>query len=286
MFKKIFIEITNRCNLACDFCPGSQRPTADMTLASFATLLPQLVPFTKHLSLHVLGEPLLHPELPQILALCHKQRMGVNLTTNGTLLPRHTQMLLAASALRQVNISLHSVSGGRCGIDTGVYLNGVLAFSRLAASQGIYISLRIWDLPATRGQNGGRWQDEALTWLEESFALSKSLPDAVAGGQGIKLAERIFLSQKELFVWPTLSDPDLGGRGTCRGMRDQVAILVDGTVVPCCLDAEGHIPLGNTLAEPFDKIVGGERATLIAKGFQERKVVEYLCRRCSYRGRF
>lgn len=286
MFKKIFIEITNRCNLACAFCSATQRPKADMTLAAFTALLPQLAPYTKHLALHVLGEPLLHPQFEQILALCHRQRMGVNLTTNGTLLPRHAQMLLDAPALRQVNISLHSVRGGSCGVDPGGYLNGVLAFSRLAASQGIYISLRIWDLPANPGQDEGRWQDEVLSWLEESFALPEALPAAVDDGQGVKLAERIFLSQKELFAWPTLSMPDLGERGTCRGMRDHVAILGDGTVVPCCLDAEGIISLGNVFAEPFANIVAGERAVRIRRGFRERRIVEELCRRCSYRERF
>ncbi len=100
------------------------------------------------------------------------------------------------------------------------------------------------------------------------------------------MAEKVFLSQKALFAWPTLSSPDLGERGTCRGLRDQVAILVDGTVVPCCLDAEGNIPLGKVFAEPFGEIVGGERAARISRGFRERKVVEELCRRCSYRERF
>jgi radical SAM protein with 4Fe4S-binding SPASM domain len=286
MFKKIFVEITNRCNLACDFCPATSRPKADMDSAAFAALLPQLGFFTKHLSLHVLGEPLLHPDLPRLFALCQEQRMQVNLTTNGTLLPRHSPMLLAAPALRQVNISLHSVSGRHSGFDPAGYLTGVLDFSRLAAARGIFVSLRIWDLPSGQGEAGGRWQDLVLSRLEEFFSVTAPLADTVVVGQGVKLAEKIFLSQKELFTWPTLSGPDLGGRGTCRGLRDQVAILVDGTVVPCCLDADGSIPLGNVFEEPFGEIIGGERAERIKKGFQARKVVEELCRRCSYRARF
>jgi len=285
MFKKIFVEITNRCNLACDFCPATNRTKSDIAPEVFAALLPQLTPFTKHLALHVLGEPLLHPDLPQLLALCHQQGMQVNLTTNGTLLPRQAQMLLAAPALRQINISLHSTSGRSCGDPAG-YLTGVLAFASLAAVRGVFVSLRIWDLPPTQLQNGIRWQDEVLTRLEGFFAISAPLSDVVAAGQGVKLADRIFLSQKDLFAWPSLSAPDLGGRGTCRGLRDQVAILVDGTVVPCCLDGEGNIPLGNVFAEPFAEIIAGERVARIRRGFQERKLVEELCRRCSYRQRF
>jgi radical SAM protein with 4Fe4S-binding SPASM domain len=286
MFKKIFVEITNRCNLACDFCRVSRRPKADLTPAAFARLLPQLAPFTRHLSLHVLGEPLLHPQLDQFLALSQAQGIQVNLTTNGTLLPRHGPMLLAAPFLRQVNISLHSVSGRCSGFDPGAYLTGVLEFSRRAAARGIYVSLRIWDLPSQEGNAEERWQNELLSRLEKFFALSEPLAGTAGVGQGVKLAEKIYLSQKDLFAWPSLAEPDLGERGTCRGLRDQVAILVDGTVVPCCLDAEGNMPLGNVFEEPFGEIVAGARAARISRGFRERNVVEELCRRCSYRERF
>lgn len=286
MFKKIFVEITNRCNLACDFCPSTRRAKADMAPAAFATLLPLLVPFTKHLSLHVLGEPLLHPDLSQLFAHCHDQGLQVNLTTNGTLLPRQARMLLAAPALRQVNISLHSVSGRQSAFDSVGYLSGVLEFSRLAATRGIFVSLRIWDLPPTLTPGMVRWQEEVLSRLEKFFELTTPLADTVAAAQGIRLAERIFLSQKELFVWPTLLAPDRGDRGTCRGLRDQIAILVDGTVVPCCLDAEGEIRLGNVFSDSLAEIVAGARATGIKRGFQERRVVEELCRRCGYRERF
>lgn len=257
-----------------------------MAPAAFAALLPRLVPFTKHLSLHVLGEPLLHPHLFQLLSLCHEQEMQVNLTTNGTLLPRQARILLAAPALRQVSISLHSVSGRHSAFDSVGYLSGVLEFSRLAAARGIFVSLRIWDLPPALTPGMVRWQEEVLSRLEEFFELTTPLADTVAAAQGIRLAERIFLSQKELFVWPTLLAPDRGDRGTCRGLRDQIAILVDGTVVPCCLDAEGEIRLGNVFTEPFAEIVAGERVASIKRGFRERKVVEELCRRCGYRERF
>jgi MoaA/NifB/PqqE/SkfB family radical SAM enzyme len=286
MFKKIFVEITNRCNLACDFCPASRRPKADMDPGAFALLLPQLAPYTNHLSLHVLGEPLLHPHFFKLLDLCHSQGLQVNLTTNGTLLPRHGAMLLGAMAPRQINISLHSVSGRKSGFDPAGYLEGVLAFSRLAADRGVIVSLRIWDLPPTPARDGGRWQEAVLSRLDAYFSLPHSLGDVVATGQGIRLAERIFLSQKELFDWPTLSAPDRGDRGTCRGLRDQVAILVDGTVVPCCLDAAGNIPLGNAFLQSFAEIIDGERAVTIARGFRERKVLAELCRRCSFRERF
>ncbi len=198
MFKKIFVEITNRCNLACDFCPATQRAKADMAPTAFATLLPQLTPFTKHLALHVLGEPLLHPQLVHILALCHQQGMQVNLTTNGTLLPRHAQMLLASPALRQINISLHSVAGNRKGFEPASYLAGVLDFSRLAAAQGIFVSLRIWDLPARPSQGEIRGQDEALVQAGGVFCHPRAAGQCGDGGPGDKVGGEGILKSESI----------------------------------------------------------------------------------------
>ena len=285
-FKKIYIEITNRCNLSCNFCAASNRRKGDMATADFATILSQLKPFTTHLCLHVLGEPLLHPNLGELLQLCHAQSFRVNLTTNGTLLSYLGVRLLTAPALRQVNVSLHSSGGRGSGFDQGRYLAGVLQFAKEAAAQGIYVNLRIWDLIG-EGEEGGRRRQEALlAGLEEFFALTAPLADAVVAGQGVTLASKIFLSQKGLFSWPTIAGPDLGGQGFCLGLRDQAAILLDGTVVPCCLDAEGVIALGNVFQDSFATIIAGERAVHLRRGFSQRKIVEELCRRCSYRLRF
>jgi radical SAM protein with 4Fe4S-binding SPASM domain len=283
-FKKIFLEITNRCNLACDFCClAGSRPRFDMCLAGFPALLSQLKSHTGHLSLHVLGEPLLHPELPAILALCYRHGLRINLTTNGTLLPRYGGMLVASPALRQVNVSLHSVWGRKTKFDAARYLGAVLEFSRAAAGAGIYVSLRLWNLSGS-GKEAGN--DAVLRRLAEYFGLAEAPAPEPVAGQGVKLADKIFLSQKELFVWPALTGPDLGGNGCCPGLRDQAAILADGTVVPCCLDGCGVMNLGNVNERSFEEIVESERARRIREGFAKRMVVEPLCRRCSYRQRF
>lgn len=282
-FKKIFLEITNRCNLACAFCAPGRRDAADLSAGRCAVLLPQLKEFTDHLSLHVLGEPLLHPELAEILGHCRQHGLKVNLTTNGTLLPECGHQLLASPALRQVNISLHSVMGRKTAYEPEAYLASVLDFAGLAAANGIYVSLRLWNLTGG-GISAGN--EAVLRRLAEYFGLAASPAAEPVAGQGVKLAKRIFLSQKELFDWPSLSAPDLGGQGFCLALRDQIAILTDGTVAPCCLDGGGEIALGNINEQPFAEIVEGERARRIREGFAQRKVVEELCRRCSYRQRF
>jgi radical SAM protein with 4Fe4S-binding SPASM domain len=284
-FKKIFLEITNRCNLACAFCAPASRPPADLTAAECAFLLLQIKAHTDHVALHVLGEPLLHPELSRIMSFCLDLGLRVNLTTNGILLPEAGSVLLASPALRQVNISLHSVIGGGTAHDPGTYLAGVLTFAGQAAAAGIYVSLRLWDRPR-QPAGDGRWQDWVRVRLAEFFALPEPPADKVDSGQGIRLSERIFLSRKELFDWPSMAGEEIGDRGSCPALRGHLAILVDGSVVPCCLDGGGEMTLGNLRREPLAAIIEGERARRLLNGFRQRRLVEELCRRCTYRERF
>jgi radical SAM protein with 4Fe4S-binding SPASM domain len=281
-FKKIYLEITNRCNLACNFCLASRRPKGCMTPAFFETVLGQIRPYTDHLALHVLGEPLLHPELGELLDLCQAQALRVNLTTNGTLLPQRLDLLLARPALRQINISLHNQENtGEA--EREIYFSGVFSFIRAALDQtSLYINLRLWNRAATGNEPGP--PDLLLARLALFFG--QQITDELTPGHGISLAPRVFLSIARRFTWPHAPGPDLGGHGFCHGMRSHVAILVDGTVVPCCLDAEADVPLGNIGQQPFAAIIGGERATRIRNGFLRQQVVEPLCRRCSFRQSF
>jgi len=285
-FKKIYLEITNRCNLACSFCHQSLRPKGCMAPAMFAEVLARLRPHTDHLALHVLGEPLLHPELAQLLGLCADFGLRVNLTTNGTLLPKCEELLLASPALRQVNISLHSFEKQSGGPALAAYLAGVLRFARRASVESaLHVSLRLWN--AVAGESGSlRRNHPILAELEEFFALPYPLADALTPSHGVCLASRVYLSQAVRFTWPHAPGPDLGERGFCRGLKDHVAILVDGTVVPCCLDGEGDAALGNILVQPLTEILSGPRAVAIHEGFARQRLVEPLCRRCSFRQRF
>lgn len=284
-FKKIYLEITNRCNLSCSFCHRSDRPKAFMRVEDFRAILRRIEGHTDHLALHVLGEPLLHPDLGDILALCREHTLKVNLTTNGTLLPQRQGLLLSSPALRQINISLHSFVDQEDNPAIAGYLEGIFAFIREAAATELLISLRLWNLPTTTANVPGS-NAHILKALEAFFSLSEPLADRLTPGHGITLAPRIFLSQNARFTWPHAPAPDLGDTGTCRGLRDHLAILVDGTVVPCCLDAEADIPLGNIHGQSLAEIINTPSADAIRTGFTQRKLNDPLCRRCTYRQSF
>ncbi|NLX19175.1 MAG: radical SAM protein [Desulfobulbus sp.] len=285
-FKKIYVEITNRCNLGCSFCARSDRPLLDMELNAFAEVLKRLQGHTHDLSLHVLGEPLFHPQIASLLALCHASGMRVNLTTNGTLLNGHRQLLLTAPALHQLNISLHSLNELRADT-TRRHLKEIIALVREAIrSTALYISLRFWDMDArTSSRDSGKHH-----WLLDELvtAFTDAAVDISSGlhGRGVLLADRVFLNPEPQFAWPRLSSPEADKYGSCRALRDHLAILVDGTVVACCLDADGHLALGNIFHQSLVEILAGPRARRMREGFAHQWLVEPLCRRCSYRRRF
>ena len=255
-----------------------------MSLDDFARIVQQVKPHTKHLALHVLGEPLLHPDLEQILDLCETQGLLVNLTTNATLLRQRQALLLTSPALRQINISLHSAGNTGAGLAGQEYLPNIFDFiAKATASTPLFICLRLWNMTKSADPASSQHRQSLLRQLEAFFSLPAKLADELTPGQGIPLAPRVFLSQNSRFTWPHAEAPDLGQTGTCRGLRDHVAILVDGTVVPCCLDAEADIRLGNIHAQPLSEILASPRATALYEGLLRRRLVEPLCRRCTFR---
>lgn len=290
-FKKIYIEITSVCNLACHFCPPTERQARFIKPETFEQMLDKIDPHTNHIYLHVKGEPLLHPKIDLLLDAAHERGFKVNITTNGTLIAKNRHKLLGKPAVRQMNFSLHSFDGHAGSTDRDGYLSEILSFIRAAkqdeVSRKILFSFRLWNLTEDNMTNAARSRNrEALELLEREYGLDYRIEEKVERGKGLKVAENVYLNQDHEFQWPSLTAPEDDGKGFCHALRSHAAILVDGTVVPCCLDGEGVIKLGNVLEQNFSDIVEGERANALVDGFSRREAVEELCRRCGYRTRF
>ncbi len=283
-FKKIYVEITNICNLSCAYCSRTRRPPLSMTPEFFSKICGAIAPFTEYIYLHVKGEPLLHESLGEILDICHERKLKVNIVTNGTLIDRVHDMLLSKPALRQVNFSLHSFTELPESI-RGSYLLNIMSFALDALEKtGIIISLRLWNYGG--GKNEGGSNSDIFASLGKNFSLPSGIADELNPGRGLKLRERLYLNCDRRFIWPELDETEGSGRAFCLGLRHQAAILSDGTVVPCCLDAEGIISLGNVHESDFADIISGERAENIIRGFSEGHAVEPLCAACFFRNRF
>ena len=282
-FKKIYIEITNVCNLTCTFCPKTQRIPEFMDIDTFNLILDEIKPFTDYIYLHVKGEPLLHPNLSTFLDLAFLKGFKVNITTNGTLINKAKNQIIDKKAIRQINISLHSLSGNIF-IHSEEYLNNLLAFTKEISAKGVYISLRLWNLSMDNNLNLlNERNNSILRIIEKELNLPFKIEEKVTATGSIKLAENIYLNQDHEFQWPDLDVNELGEVGFCYGLRTHLGILCDGTVIPCCLDGEGVINLGNIKDTSFKEIIDSKRAVNIYNGFSQRIAVEELCRKCGYR---
>ena len=287
-YKKIYIEITNVCNLACDFCPRTMRKPEFMSVDTFSKVLDQIKPYTDYIYLHVKGEPLLHPQLDIFLDLSYEKGFQVNITTNGTLIHKVQDILLSKPALHQINFSLHSFDSNEAGQSREEYAADILAFTRAAMDKSqIIVSLRLWNLTEDRSAEfAARKNNDLLAAIEKEFDLPFKIQEEVIPDRGIKIADKVYINQAHLFTWPDRKEKEDSGSGFCYGLRSQAAILVDGTVVPCCLDGEGVINLGNIHTTPFSEIIESQRARDIVDGFSRKEAVEELCRKCGYRKRF
>ena len=148
MFERIYVEIGNMCNLHCSFCPTLKRKKAQMTQKEFSHVCEKIKNHTKYIYLHVMGEPLLHKELDAFLAIAAEHSLRVCITTNGTLLGRARDILLAhADTLHKVSISLHCIEGNEgAELSMDEYLAECFDFAKCAANEGVFTVFRLWNL--------------------------------------------------------------------------------------------------------------------------------------------
>lgn len=286
-FKKVYIEITNVCNLSCNFCPKTKRKYKFMDKDEFNHIVKEVKPFTDHIYFHLMGEPLLNENIGYFLDESARNDLKVNLTTNGTLLNKNVDKLINSKALRQVNISLHSFEANENTVELKEYINNVTDFIKKARENSeIICSIRLWNIDNAELKGANGLNNDILKMLEKNLELDFSLGEKLQQSNQVKLKDKIYLNMAEKFQWPDIEIASIGEEVFCHGLRNQMGVLVDGTVVPCCLDSDGNIALGNIFNEELKDILEGERATNIYEGFSKRRAVEDLCKKCGYATRF
>lgn len=273
-FRKVYVEITNICNMNCSFCPTTKRAKATMSSKDFEYIASRIVPYTDYVYLHVKGEPLLHPNLKEILDICEKYNLKVNISTNGTLLDGKYELL---KNIRQLNVSLHSLENDDK-YKLEEYLNTTLDICNKLAKAGVIIRYKLWNVQELPDDGNGI-NEKIIKILEQRYNLS--IQNA-SYDKDEKLDDNVYLSIKRPFKWPNLENENQT-ETTCYGLRRQIAILVDGTVVPCCVDNNGDINLGNIFKTELEDILESQLAIEIKKGFEDNKCIHKLCKKCEYR---
>lgn len=274
MYSKVYVEITNKCNRSCSFCPGTNRPSKFLSMEEFQYIIGKLKGITEYLYLHVMGEPLVHPDLAAFIRYATDNGFHVVLTTNGTLLKKRKEELLS-SGVYKINISLHSFEENDKG-GQEAYITDAISFADEASSAGILVILRLWNEGTDEGRN-----DWTLELLKQRFKEAWT-----ADARGARIRPKLHLEYGKRFEWPDTEAKDYGNEVFCYGLKDHFAVLSDGTVIPCCLDREGVIALGNIFENSIEEILTSNRAMQIAEGFKHREAVEDLCKKCGYARRF
>jgi radical SAM protein with 4Fe4S-binding SPASM domain len=285
-FFRAYIEITNSCGLACSFCPPKQLASCVMPLELFSKILDDVKPLTNEVALHVMGDPLVLSNLSAYLDLVDTKKMKAHLTTTGYFLANHQPSTLLHPTLKQVNFSLNSYNKNSMNITMEAYLQPILELikKKVADQTGGFINLRLWNLDEVFSEEV--FNHEIFEHLNEAFGTHLDMQRIMnERPKSIRLASKVRVHFDDYFEWPSLHSPEIE-ESFCHGLSGQLAILCDGTVVPCCLDKDGIINLGNVSENPLKKIIQTPRSVAIVEGFKAKKAVETLCQRCSYRSRF
>jgi len=274
MYSRVYIEITNICNKSCSFCHGTKRAPKIMSFDEFDKITDKLKGITQYLYLHILGEPLLHPQITDFITCASKKGFKVAVTTNGTLLKTVGDTLIK-SGIYKVNISVHSFEDEK-GEKYYNYLNDLADFANKSSRAEILTVLRLWNKGADNGINQST----------EDYFKENLLGEWHNGSRGIRIRNKLHLEYGERFEWPDINLPEGTENVFCYGLKDHFGILCDGSVIPCCLDSEGIINLGNIFYTDINDILNSPRAATIRNEFKNRKATEDLCRRCGYARRF
>ncbi len=278
MFKKVYIEITNSCNFACSFCFPSSRKKKFISVEEFREIVCKIKPYTDYIYLHVLGEPLLHPQLDDLLTIAGENNLKVNITTNGSLI-KHKQDILKKHNIRLVNISVHDIEENISADQLESYFSEILSYA-FEASAHTYICLRLWN---QEKDELTPFNQLCLNKIKEKLNLENDISFERTRGNGIKLCHNIYLQNESRFEWPDMQKKSVCNTNkTCYALKDHIAILSDGSVVPCCIDADAHLLLGNIFTDNLEDILNSEKAMKIKNGFKEKRIVEDFCKTCGF----
>ncbi|MBQ2309337.1 MAG: SPASM domain-containing protein [Erysipelotrichales bacterium] len=274
-YRRVYLEITPRCNLSCSFCVQKRIKREDLSYADFCAAVKQIAGVTDTLYYHVMGEPLLHEDLDAMMDEAWRRGLRSAITTNGLLLGKKIGKW-KDKKISRINVSLHAYIDKDNSLSQERALRTVEEAEIIQKETGSMVFLRLWDSDNTE-------QKELEKRILDRYGVL--MDESVFQPNGIALSKGIRLQKDRKFVWPM--DAEHGKEhGFCLGLRTHFAVLSDLTVVPCCLDAKGDLALGNLREKPLEEILNSARAKEIYEGFSRRKTVEEICRHCEYKERF
>ncbi len=288
-FKKVYIEITNVCNLSCEFCPKTKRQKRFMSLEEVKIIISKLKNRGQKFYLHIMGEPSLHPSINEIILEFKRENLNINIVSNGTIL----ENINPENPPNSLCVSLHSFSVNDEKISLQNYIDKAINYYETAKNKDTFTELRLWNITE---ENIYDTKNQFLlsyltSQLKTEIDLNEYVKDYLTQDNSkskkrrfnIEIKDKLYLSMAKEFLWPKSEDENGQERGFCYGLRNQIGVLADGSVVPCCLDSEGEINLGNIFELELDEILNSKRAKEMFDGFTAKRITESLCKNCGYR---
>ena len=273
MLKRIYLEISDYCNLACKFCTSPRRNKTMLSLDDYKNIVNKINGHAKELYLHVLGEPLVHPYIFEMIDYA-KNYFNVNITTNGRLIEKNHHKLLKAK-ISKMNISLNS-SYDLDKDKLNSYLSSITSFidDKQKHDESIVFNLRLWayDLNNTHTKT-------IIEYLEDYYRIK------IENKNNLRLRPKVILTFEDSFDWPSLANPYNTDKGTCLGLKTHISILSNGDVGVCCLDTLCDSKLGNIFDSSLDEILNSSKAKEILKGFNDNKLILDICKHCTFHNR-
>ena len=273
-YKKIYIEITNNCNLNCSFCSEVLKPRRNITIEEFEKVLDKIKGYTEYIYLHVKGEPLIHKDIINFINKAEEYNLKANLTTNGTLFDKYAKELGKCSNLNKINFSLHSEN------NKDNYLEDIFNNVKYL-SKDTTVIYRLWTLKNNCLDDNSQ---KIVDTIKDYYNLSPEIVDKIKNENNVKISSTIYVDKDNEFSWPSINNHK--SCGYCYALNTHIAILVDGTVVPCCLDSNGVINLGNIYKDSLEDIINSDRYQNLLKSFRDRKPCEELCKSCTFKEKF
>ena len=275
------LEVTTACNLHCPLCTthDTARGISRLSLENVKDVVRGCGKSLKVVSLHVLGEPLMHKELFDFIRHCASHGVNTTFSTNGMLLGRHVEDVLD-SGLSLISIAIDGADQAdyakyRLGGDFDTVVRNARALVEAKRARGasqpvIQVQMVMFSYNEDR-------EAEARAFLESLGA------DVVSLKRPAYLAPA---SPSARSFWDKVDMRDEGRRWTrpvtsaARLYRNQrvcpqlerATILSDGSVVACCIDAEGNTAFGNLNRQDFRSIWRGEEHRRVIEKFMRHEL--------------
>ncbi len=226
-----------------------------MPLELFEKVCKEVASLTPIITLHVLGDPCKLKNLNHYLSAARRFSLKVDLVTSGVYW--HDFETLLQDVIYQISISLDAGLDNHNKLNQHRYIQKILEFCRYKFEKNseVFLNLRIQDGTLEKHQN-------LIKPFLESFECV-SLEGLKSQGRA-RLFKKSFLNIQKTFKWPNLNAPNPLNQKSkipyCYGLIKQIAILSNGVVVPCCMDTQAHISLGDLNHTPLKDILKSQKS--------------------------